>query len=413
MLTDRACRAIRPSAKPVKLFDQHGLHLLVKPTGYKSWRLKYRFDKKERQLSFGPYPEVSLASARDLMFEARRLLRQGVDPGAKTPAARTVTFKEAAATWLSLQAEGWKPKHHATVKGRIESDLYPKLGHLAVGSITPATIAGILQGVQDRGAIEVAHRLRSYASAIFECAIALDQVAANPAASIGRALKPKIQRRYPALVKLKDLRELLRAFEEEPGQPAVKLASRLLALTAARPGVIRMAERDEFELLDGPEPIWRIPASKMKLELVESEQEAFEFVVPLSLQAVATVKAAIAFSGRRKYLFPSTRHSHRPVTNNALNVGYRRLPGYAGRHVPHGWRASFSTIMNERAADLDRPGDRAIIDLMLAHKPAGVEATYNRAAYMPRRRQLAQEWADLLMEGAAHPETLLQGPRKR
>ena len=414
MLTDRECRAAQPAAKAVKQNDQNGLHLLVRPTGFKSWRLKYRFEGKEKQLVLGSYPEVSLREARESMLEARHQLRKGIDPGAKTaPPPRTITFREAAATWLSLQEEGWKPKHARTVRDRIEGDLYPALGSRALQDISPSDLAQLLGEVQARGAIEVAHRLRSYASAIFECAIALEHAEANPAANIARALKPKVQRRYPALLDIKDLRSLMAAHEAEPGQPAVKLASRLLALTAARPGTIRMAERHEFEQLDGKQPIWRIPAAKMKLELAQSEQEAFDFVVPLSRQAVATVQAAITFAGRRKYLFPSTRHSHRPISDNALNVSYRRLPHYSGRHVPHGWRASFSTVMNERAAEQDRPGDRAIIDLMLAHKPSGVEATYNRAAYMGRRREIAQEWADLLMQTARHPEALLHGPRKR
>ena len=143
-----------------------------------------------------------------------------------------------------------------------------------------------------------------------------------------------------------------------------------------------------------------------------SEASRSDFILPLSRQAVATVKVALAFAGRRKFLFPSSRHSHRPITDNALNVAYRRVIGWEGRQVPHGWRASFSTIMNERALDLDRPGDRAIIDLMLAHVPPGVEGRYNRAAYMPRRRQIAQEWADLLCEGLPPPETLLDTARR-
>lgn len=415
MLTDRECKAARAEGKPLKLFDEHGLFLLVSPTGHKSWKLKYRFDGKEKKLTFGPYPEVKLTEARDLTFEARALLRRGIDPGRPHASASTEapTFGRAARKWLSLQEEGWKPKHALTVKGRVEDDLLPRLGPMQLADVRPRDILAILESVQERGAIELAHRLRQYASAIFECAIALDWTETNPAASLTRGLIPARSRRYPALTRIQDCRAFLRALEAEPCQPATRLASRLLALTAVRPGNIRFATRDEFEGLGTAEPIWRIPAEKMKLERAFAEQEAFEFIVPLSPQAVAVVEVAIAFAGRRKYLFPSSRHSHRPISENGLSTNYKRVPGFGGRHVPHGWRSSFSTIMNERASDMDRPGDRAIIDLMLAHRQSGVEAVYNRAAYMKRRREIACEWADLLDVGLCPPADLIEGPRKR
>jgi integrase len=154
-------------------------------------------------------------------------------------------------------------------------------------------------------------------------------------------------------LKAKDCTAFLKAFEHEPGHPTTKLASRLLALTAARSGAVQMAELDEFEDLDGNEPVWRIPASKMKLSRAKSEREESEFIIPLACQAAATVQTAAEFAHHRKFLFPSARHSYRPITENALNTAYRHLPTFAGRHVPHGWRSSFSTIMNERAIEQD------------------------------------------------------------
>jgi integrase len=136
-----------------------------------------------------------------------------------------------------------------------------------------------------------------------------------------------------------------------------------------------------------------------------------EFLVPLSRQAVAVVKAALKLTKGGPLLFPNTRHVHRPMSENAVSSLYKRFPEIRGRHVPHGWRSTFSTIMNEIAVDLDRPEDRPIIDLMLAHKPDGVEATYNRAAYMKRRREIAQAWADMLLKGFPPAEQLLSGPR--
>ena len=413
MLTDKQCRAAIAGTKEVKLFDQHGLFLAVRPSGSKSWKMKFRFEGKEQKLTIGPYPEVSISAARERMWQVRDQLRRGIDPRGPAREAAALTFEQAARQWLSLQAEGWKPKHLTTVTDRLEADLFPSLGKMALEQIRPRDLVTVLEQVQARGAIEVAHRLRGYASNIFESAIARGATENNPAASIGRALKPKRSRKFPALLKIEECRAFLRALEAEPGQPTTKLASRLLALTAARPGNVRWAMASEFEGLGTDQPIWRIPAAKMKLELAESEDEALEFIIPLARQTGQLIEVVIANAGRRKYLFPSIRHSHRPISENALSTNYKRVPGFEGRHVPHGWRSSFSTIMNQRAADEGRQGEREIIDLMLAHRPAGVEPTYNRAAYMPQRRRIAQAWADLLLEGQIDPAELLDGARKR
>ena len=414
MLTDKECRNAQPGEKERKLFDgQHGLYLSIQPSGFKSWKMKTRIGGKAAKLTFGPFPEIGAREARDMMREARAKILRGEDPRKSAQGPQAMTFEGATRKWLSLQAEGWKPKHLKTVTDRIDADLIPSLGTMALSEIKPRDIVAALEEVQDRGAIEVAHRLRGYASNIFEMAIAKDWTELNPAGSISKALKPKRSRKYPALLKLQDCQAFLRQLESEPAQPSTKLASRLLALTAARPGNVRLAEAHEFEDLQGPQPIWRIPAEKMKLELAESEDDAFEFVIPLARQSVELLEVAIAAAGRRKYLFPSIRHSHRPISENALSTNYKRVRGFEGRQVPHGWRSSFSSIMNQLAADEGRQGEREIIDLMLAHRPAGVEATYNRAAYMPQRRRIAQAWADLLLQGQITPDELITGPRKR
>ncbi|WP_225206220.1 tyrosine-type recombinase/integrase [Novosphingobium huizhouense] len=420
-LTDQQCRAAKASDRPIKLADAQGLYLYVTPSGYKSWRFKYRFAAKERRIVFGPYPDLSLRKARDLRDDARKELREGKDPGVeykRRSARRTSgidtsrTFEAIARRWHELQSPQWKERHAHDVLASLSAEVFPVIGGSEIAAIRPAQIRELLEKVQERGAIETAHRLRQRISAVYRYAIASDLAEMDPAATIGGALRPVIKNKQPALVKLSEAREFIRAFEADPGHPTTKLASRLLALTAARPGVVQMAQIGEFEDLDGPDPIWRIPASKMKLARAKSEREEFEFIIPLARQTVDVVKVAAQHARSRRYLFPSARHSHRPMTDNALNTAYRRLQSFTGRHVPHGWRSTFSTIMNERAIDLDRPADRAIIDLMLAHEPEGVESRYNRAAYMPRRRELAQEWADLLMEGIAPPVTLLDLPRR-
>jgi len=421
MLTELQCKAAKAGEKPQKLTDALGLHLYITTSGHKSWRYKYRFGGKERRIVFGAYPELSLRKARDLRDDARLELREGRDPGEeyRRRSARRAsgvefdrTFQAVARRWHELQSPQWKDRHAHDVLASLEAEVFPAIGGTEASELRPAHIRELLEAVQKRGALETAHRLRQRISAVFRFAIASGVVDMDPAASIGAALKPVIRGKQPALLRLGDARSFLTLYEAEPGHPTTKLASRLLALTASRPGTVQIAELREFEDLDGAEPIWRIPAEKMKLQRAQSELEEFEFVVPLSHQAVAVVKAAAEHARTRKYLFPSARHSHRPITDNALNTAYRRVAAFSGRHVPHGWRATFSTIMNERAIALDKAGDRAIIDLMLAHQQEGVEARYNRAAYMPRRRTIAQEWADMLLEGFQPANALLDLPRR-
>lgn len=416
MLTELKCRNAEARETDWKLSDSGGLHLLIKKSGYKSWRMKYRFGGKEKQLTFGPYPLVSLKKARLLRDRAKLELLDGRDPKYLKPQAQAgissvPTFETIGRRWFARQKAGWKPKHAAKVLQTLERDVFPQIGHMAVDTIRPRHVRAIVDMVQERGAIDQAHRIHNRILRIFKLAIAQDHCESNPAASIDAILQPVTKRKYRAFVDLAQAKAALKAFEAEPHQPMVKLASRLLALTASRPGPLRMAEASEFHDLDGEDPRWIIPAAKLKLGRSEAEQERNAFTIPLAPQAVATVRAALVFSEGRRYLFPSTLDAARHLSDNALGIAYRRCPAFSGHHVPHGWRSTFATIMNERAAELDRPGDRAIIDLMLAHQPQGVESRYNRATYMTRRRALACEWAELLTDGLVDPVQLLSGPR--
>jgi integrase len=419
MLTDTACRSAKPKDRAYKLADAKGLYLYVTPTGFRSWRWKYRFAGIEKRLTFGAYPEVSLAKARQKRDEAAGLIRDGVDPGiARKQKAAAIavetqnTFEIVARHWHATHTLRWGKVHAADVLNSLERDVFPQLGKMPITSITPPLVLEVIRKIEARPAVETAHRVRQRMSAVFVYAIASGMGVQDPAAIVKGALSPVRKGRQPALGDVAQARALLLACEAAPGFPATKLASRLLALTAVRPGVLRMAVWNEFEDLATDAPLWRIPAERMKLKLERKAGHEFDFLVPLSRQAVEVLDATRNVSGNGKLLFPSTRHVHRPMSENAIGYAYNRLPGYSGRHVPHGWRSTFSTVMNERAQKLNLPGDRAIIDLMLAHLPGGVEGAYNRAAYLPRRRELAQEWADLLMVGMPPAMTLLDGPKK-
>ncbi|MBV9841108.1 MAG: integrase arm-type DNA-binding domain-containing protein [Sphingomonadaceae bacterium] len=423
-LTDREARQAKPKDKDYKLADSRGLHLFVRTTGTRSWRMKYRFGGKEKVLTIGPYPEVGLANAREQCEEARRQLRENVDPSVAKKKARAAaiantenTFEQVARRWHAYQLDHWSKAHAETVIESMERDLFGPIGNIPVTEVDPPLVLSVLRPVERRGAVETAHRLRQRMSAVFVRAISEGICRDDPAATVAGALKPISKKsKQPAIMDLPELRDLLRKVEGSKAEPITKLASRMIALTAVRPAVIRGAVWSEFEGIDWLDPEgdaslaqWRIPADRMKLERDQKFDKRNEHIVPLPFQAVAVLHTARRLTGRSPLVFPSVRHALKPMSENAIGYMYNRA-GYHGRHVPHGWRASFSTIMNERAERAQRPSDRAVIDLMLAHIPAGTsgsEGAYNRAAYMARRRELAVEWADLLLSEASEPNQLI------
>lgn len=414
MLTDVACRKALPGEKDRKIPDAHGLYLFVTAKGTKSWRWKYRYAGKEKKLNFGLYPSVSLNRARQLRDEARAELAQGLDPSIERKRRKAVavaesleTFRQVALAWHKQRAKTLNARYAEQILDRLTENVFPAIGALPVRQITAPMVLELIRAVEKRGAKEMAHRVRLHVSDVFVFAIASGIAEHDPAALIRKALEPTDPKLRPALVRIADVRTILPATEALSDiYWATLLASRLLALTAARPGVVRVAERAEFEELDGEFPIWRIPAVKMKLTRKRKLDVTNEFVIPLSRQAVSVVSVALAASPSPKWLFPGIGDRRQPISDSTLSKHYREAK-LRGRHVPHGWRASFSTVMNERAAQRGQTGDREVIDLMLAHMQGGVEPIYNRSAYMPRRREIAQEWADLLMQGMPGPEILL------
>jgi integrase len=423
LLTEVACRNARKGEKAQKLSDSGGLYLFVTPTGFKSWRLKYRIGKTEKRLILGAYPEMTLRQARDRRDEARKQLRDGLDPSVerkKTKAAQAAgpsqTLQRFAEDWHAARESGWRPHYAKAVLSRLKLDIFPTLGSVPIGDVTAPMVLTTLQRIEKRGSLDVARRVRQHLSDVFRIAIAVGAAKYDPAAGLDRALKARTRSRRPAVQSIEQARRVLAAVEATNVEPTTRLASRLLALTAVRPAMVRLAESKEFEDLDGPLPIWRIPAAKMKLTAERRSDLGFEFIVPLAPAAVDVVQTALS-SFSTELLLPSARKM--AMSDATLSKIYRSA-GFTDIHVPHGWRATFSTVMNELAAIENRVGDRDIIDLMLAHVPSTVEAAYNRYAYLPRRRELALEWAELLMEGACPAGDLLaarvrgrpKGPRR-
>ncbi|WP_187334937.1 tyrosine-type recombinase/integrase [Novosphingopyxis iocasae] len=435
MLTDRQVRTAKPREKAYKLADRNSLFLHVSPKGHKSFRYKYRFDGKEQLLVIGAYPDIGLGDAREAMENARKLLKDGRNPKHDVARRRLLgnmgsdrSFEVIARRWYAQQVDRWKPVHAQDVMRSMEQDLFPDIGQLPLEDIDTELLLAVLSKVQDRGAIESAHRLKQRVRSVYQFAKGMGIKCENPAFDVGEAMKrvPKA-RRYPALIKIDEIRQFLSVIDTAGASPVTRLASRFLALVAQRPGMVRRAEWSDIRGIDFASPgsdssdaLWVVPAEKMKLDADQRQDDDYDHHVPLSAAAVDTLRAAHRLSGNCPYIFPAITSGLKPISENAIGYLYNR-EGYKGRHVPHGWRSSFSTIMNEAIGvelgqDIRMFGDRLIIDLMLAHVPAGMsesEFRYNRARYMPRRRELSEEWAALIMEGAIEPDAIIHSPRRK
>ncbi|RTL18577.1 MAG: DUF4102 domain-containing protein [Sphingomonadaceae bacterium] len=469
-LNDAKVKAAKPRETAYKLTDGGQLFLHVSPAGGKHWRMNYTFGinaagkPAQKTLTIGPYPVVSLGEAREARDAAKRLLHEGRDPAVvkqltrrDRSAAAVNTFRVVAERWFELKSgwslakrkawreqhgsarvrdaghwsdpkvRGWSAVHADDVWKSLERDAFPAFGDLPIADIDTAMVLDLLNAIVARGSIESAQRLRQRLSDIFGSAIPLKLIRADPApVSLLKLLPARPRSRpQPSVVddtqnndeRIRRVRKLLRDVEDKRTRATTKFAMRLLALTAVRPGEVAGAAWTEFEDLRGAAPLWRIPAARMKGDDDRKHEVGGDHLVPLSRQAVEVLSALEPLTGRYALLFPSERFSHRSMSENTLNALLKRA-GYGNEHVPHGFRATFSTIMNEifdrawrEAGHKGASPDRAIIDLMLAHVPDDkVEGAYNRAAYMPRRREIAQEYADLIIVGLEPPEAQLGRP---
>jgi integrase len=394
MLTPAAVKAAQPMARAYKLFDAGGLFLFVAPSGLKSWRVKYRRAGKEKLATLGQYPTVSLPEARSMRDGLKQRLKDGGCGEAKiTP----TTFEQLGRAWHANQTPRWSIAHADDVLACLERDVFPALGKNPAASIDAPMLLELLEAVEARGCLATAKRLRQRLSAIFAFGIARHLCAADPAAILGRAMQPaRPPRNHPALVSIEECRVLLAAADRQIAPARVKLASRFLALTAVRLDAVRGMRWNEIEGWGGSEPIWRVPSVRMKLAKVKKGDERFDHVVPLSAQACQVVQDLHDLMRDEGRGLPDSdqlvfSRGAAPMGEGAIRQLYIDA-GYRGRHVPHGWRASFSTILNE---ELRGEGD--IIEQALAHTPKDkVKAAYDRAEQMARRRALFDQWGAML-----------------
>jgi len=386
-LSEIRVRTAKPKDKEYKIFDGGGLFVMVTPSGGKLWHFKYRFDKKEKKLTFGPYPTISLFEARQKRDEARNQLEHGIDPGAVRKAQKqaeteaTETFEIIAREWHIKYTPTWAPGHAAKVLRNLERDLFPWLGSRPISEIKAPELLAALRRIESRGALDTAHRVRGIASQIFRYAVATGRAERNPATDLIGALPPTVDRHLPSITDPKGVAPLLRAMDGYQGSFVVQCALRLSPLFFVRPGELRHAEWTEIDL---EEAVWNIPAHKMKMK------EAH--IVPLCRQAIEILEALKPLTGASKYVFPSGRSFARPMSENAVNAALRRMGYDQGTMTGHGFRAMARTILDEVLQI--RPD---FIEHQLAHAvrdPNG--RAYNRTAHLDERRKMMQKWADYL-----------------
>jgi integrase len=383
-ITDTRIRNAKPSEKPFKLIDSHGLHIEVRPSGAKLWRYRFRIDGNETMCALGSYPEVSLADARAARDEARKLVRQGKNPAHHRRALRAAqisenanSFEAIAREWVAQHQAKWTPYYLRQVEAFMGADVFPYIGALPIRSVTAAHLLEIIKRVEKR-APTVALLIRQWCSAVFRYAVATLRADADPAAALKGALsRPRVEHRKP--LQREDIPSFFKSLQKSGSFPATSIAMRLLMLTFVRPVELRAAEWSEFDLKHAE---WRIPAAKMKMRT--------EHIVPLSTQAIGLLQELKTITGGSRFLFPNHRRPKTFMADATLNRTLERM-GYGGKFSAHGFRATASTMLNEMGFSPDW------IERQLAHKERNqVRAAYNQAQYLDERRRMVQTWADLL-----------------
>lgn len=388
MLNELKVKNAKPKEKLYRLFDGRGLYLEVNPAGGRYWRFKYRFNDKERRMGFGVYPDIGLADARERRDQARKLIANGVDPAEAKQAAKVSraggdSFEAIAREWHSKNLHMWTEAHGISILRRLEQNTFPWIGAKPIKQITPPEMLSVLRRMEERGAVETAHRMRSSCGQIFRYAIATGRIESDPCRDLIGAIAPVKKRHFPTITDPTLIGGLLRAFENYEGGFATKCALKLAPMLFVRPGELRHAEWSEF---DFEKAEWRIPGKKMKMRV--------QHIVPLPTQAIAIIKELKALTGEgaaAKYLFPSVRSYSRPMSDNTINSALRRMGFEKDLIVGHGFRAMASTLLNEQRWKPDA------IERQLAHSERNnVRAAYNYAEYLPERREMMQGWADYL-----------------
>lgn len=401
-LTDMQVRNAKPKEKPYKLFDGGGLHLEVTPTGSRIWRMKFRQSNgRENKLTFGPYPEITLQEAREKRLDARRLMLAGVDPATHRDDARRVaaarranTFEKIAREWHANKVPTWSDRTAKAMITRLEADIFPGIGDTPIEEIKHRDVIAALRKIEDRGAVEIAKRLKAVCAQIFSYAIQCGLTERNLVVDMKDVLKTRRAAHFAA-IDTDELPALLQALERNEArmfQPT-RIALELMLLIFVRTSELIETPWSEIDLEKGE---WIIPWQRMKRGRLTVNPDMTNHHVCLSRQACTLLCELHALTGHGKYLFPNQRDPKRPISNNTILVALERM-GYKGRMTGHGFRALAMSTIKERLGYRHE-----VIDRQLAHAPKDkVASAYDRAQFLAERRKMMQEWADYV-EAAKH-----------
>jgi integrase len=389
-LSDAKVRNAKAKSKSYKIADGEGLFLVVMPTGSKYWRLRYYFAGKEKLLALGVYPDVTLADARERRADARKTLAAGNDPGEVKKEAKRIailksanSFETVAREWFEKRKHEWAATSAATALARMEQHILPKLGDRPVADINPPEVLAMARVVEGKGNLETARRVMQMCGQIFSYAIATGRAERNPVPDLRGALKTPVSKHY-SFLKANELPDYLQKLEGYDGHSITKLALRFLLLTFVRTNELRGARWTE---IDWDKAEWRIPAERMKMRELH--------IVPLSKQAIATLRKLEKLTGSRQFVFPNQNNPALFMSENTMLYALYRM-GYHTRTTGHGFRSTASTILNENGFRAD------VIERQLAHSERDtVRAAYNHAQYLTERRKMMQWWADYIDEVTA------------
>lgn len=385
-LTNTAIRNAKSGKKTCKLYDERGLYLEVSPNGGKWWRLKYRFGGKEKRLSLGVYPDVTLKMARERRDNARKLLADNIDPSENRKARKAAraeweenSFEVIAREWYAKHSANWTADHGDRIIRRFERDIFPWVGNKPIAKVTAPELLSAIQRIEKRGALETAHRALGNCGQVLRYAVATGRAERDPSGDLRGALPAVKEKHFAAITDPKQVAEMLRAMDGYEGSLTVSCALRLAPLVFVRPGELRKAGWADINLNKAE---WRYIVTKTDTQ----------HIVPLSRQALEILNELQPLTGNGRYVFPGARSRERPMSDNAILAAMRRMGIGKEEMSGHGFRAMARTILDEVLGV--RPD---FIEHQLAHAvrdPNG--RAYNRTAHLPERKKMMQQWADYL-----------------
>ncbi|EKL4338138.1 tyrosine-type recombinase/integrase [Salmonella enterica] len=386
-LTARQISTAKPTEKPYKLSDGGGLYLLVNPNGSRYWRMKYRYAGKEKLLSIGVYPDVTLAEARDKRTQAKRILAAGDDPSEVKQAEREAknlavnnSFELLALEWHEHKKPNWSSGYADDILEYLRKDIFPYIGKKAITDIKPMTMLSVLKKMEDRGVLDKLKKTRQACRQIFTYAIITGRAEFNPVMDLAGALKTPKQQHFPHLMPTQ-IGPFIHAVNTYSGSKVTRIATLLLMYTSVRTIELRASEWTEFDL---DNDLWQIPKERMKMRRPH--------LVPLSRQVKSHLLELKKITGWGKYVFPGRNDAHKPMSEASINQVIKRI-GFAGKVTGHGFRHTMSTILHEKGFN------SAWIEAQLAHADRNtIRGTYNHAQYLDGRREMLQWYADYLDE---------------